>query len=435
MKRLILMTAATFLALSSLRAQNADGEVPSADMDSGSDTSALPPVPATSDIAAPTTPQEASALEESLYGAEEEQNEAPASPEAQSRPWKLNYHAGVETRYDSNIFITSANRQHDVLTDIIAGAGVTLGDYTAQQGNFLITDYTGVGEFFGTHSSQDAYNQKGSANTQIVLGHLTLKASFSLEDAKEENIDIGARARSEFYIGNFSGRYDISDKDYLEATGQFTVANYQGYLDSDDELGGLSFDYLPDPSITVGLGATAGVLHVQDAPSQTYQQLLASLKVDVTDKFTMTASAGGEHRAASVNGDIYTPVFDLAGDYKPSEELDISLLAYRKLEGSASYVGSDFISTGVSASVRYDLSARFSLMLQGGYENDDYRAVSTGAGVTRNDNYLFVRPAFRYIASRNCSFDLYYFYRNNDSTLATSAFTDHQLGGDVNFSF
>jgi len=434
-KIFLLMTAASLLCLSALRAQDATGGAPSADMDSGSDATALPAVPELPTLQAPTTPDEEQSMEETLYGAGEAQDEAPAEPDAQSRPWKFNYHAGVDTRYDSNVFISSNNPKGDALTDLIAGAGFTLGDYTTRQGNYLITDYTGIGELFGRYSSEDAYNQKASAETQLLFGHLTVRADFSAEDVTEDNIDIGTRARSQFYLGHASVRYDISDKTYVEVTGQVTIANYQTYLDSDDERGGVSFGYLPDPSVTVGLGVTAGVLHVEGSPSQTYEQLLLSTKVDVTDKFTMSASAGGEDRQTSTDGDIYTPVFDLTADYKPFEEMDLSLSAFREVENSAYYAGSDFVSTGVSGTIKYDLSARFTLMLQGGYGNCDYRDVSAGPGVSRNDNYLFVRPTFRYIASPNCNVDLYYFYRDNESTIATSSFTDTQVGGDITFTY
>jgi len=434
-KILLLMTAATLLSLNALRAQESTDAAPSADVDSGSDAAALPEEPQMPTLAPPTTPDEAQSMEETLYGAGEAQNEAPAGAVAQSRSWNVNFHAGAETRYDSNVFISANHPESDVLTDLIAGAGFTLGDYTTRQNNYLITDYTGIGELFGNYSSQDAYNQKASAETQLLFGHLTLRADLTFDDVEEDNIDIGTRAQSEFYIGHASARYDISDKSYVQVTGQVTVANYQRYLDSDDERGGISFDYLPDPSVTVGLGAMAGVLHVQDSPSQTYEQLLASLLIDFTDKFTMTASAGGEDRQTSTDGDLYTPVVDLTADYKPFEELDLSLSGFRQVENSAYYAGSDFISTGLSASVKYDLSARFTLMLQGGYGNCNYRDVSAGPGVSRNDNYLFVRPTFRYIASPNCNVDLYYFYRDNSSTLATSSFTDTQVGGDVTFTY
>jgi hypothetical protein len=429
-----MLLAATFLSLSGLRAQDAASTAPSADMDSGSDATALPDEPPAPAIMAPTTPDEAQSMEENLYGAGEAQNDAPAEPDAQSRPWKLNFHAGIDSRYDSNVFISSTHAESDVLTDLIAGAGFTLGDYTAKQSNYLVADYTGIGELFARYTSEDAYNQKASMETQLVLAHLTLRADFNFEDVEEDNIDIGTRAQEELYNGHVSARYDISDKTYLEATGQVAVSDYERYINSNDERGGISLDYLPDPSVTIGVGATAGALHVENSASQTYEQLLASLKIDFTDKFTLSASAGGEARQTD-SKDIYTPVLDLTIDYKPFQELDLSLSAFRQVENSASFAGSDFTSTGVNASVRYDISARFALMLQGGYANCDYREVSPGLGVNRTDNYLFVRPAFRYIASPNCNIELYYFYRDNESTLSHYTFTDTQVGGNITFTY
>lgn len=437
-KILLLMTAATLFALSAARAQDPSGPVSSQDADSGTDASVLPPVPAAPDgpsLAAPTTPAEAGAMEDSLYGAEDAENQAGAEPDAQSRSWNVNFHGAVDSRYDDNIFITPTHESHDVLTNLIAGAGLTLGDYTTKQNNYLVSDYTGIGEFFGHYSAQNAYEQKASLAGQLLFGHVTVKADFSFEDLAEENIDIGARARSQFYLGHASARYDISDKTYLEATAEITVSDYDLYLNSNDERGGVAFGYRPDPSVTMGMGATAGVLHVEASPSQTYQEILASAQVDLTDKLTATASGGWETRQTAVNASLDTPVLDLTADYKPIEGLDLSLSAYRRIENSAYFAGSDFISTGVSAAAQYALSARFTLMLSGGYVNCDYQDVTSAGDVSRTDNYSFVRPGFRYIASPYWNLELYYIYRKNQSTLSNYSFTDTQVGADVNITY
>jgi len=432
-----MMTASTLLSLGALRAQDADavGETDSSQMDSGSDSNLLPAVPPAPDIAPPTTPDEAQALDQTLYGEGDAMNAAPAEPDAQSRSWKVNLHASVDSRYDSNIFITDTHPVADVLTDLIAGAGLTLGDYTARQNNYVISDYTGTEELFGHNSNQDAYEQNATLQAQLLFGHITFHADFEFQDLADEDIDIGARARREFYIGHASARYDISDKTYLEATGGVTIANYDQFLDSNTEQAGLSFNYLPDPSVTVGIGAYAGVLNVQDSGSQTFEQLLSSLQVNFTGKFTLDASAGIEDRKTPSDTGLLNPVLEIAGDYKPSDGLDLTLTAFRRVENSAFYEGSDFITTGASASVRYDLSTRFTLSLQGGYGNCDYRGIASGGNGTRSDDYLFVRPSFRYVPSPYWNLELYYFYRDNDSNVETSSFTDTQVGASVNVTY
>jgi hypothetical protein len=437
------MTTASLLALGALHAQDTAAPAQDSGTDTGMDAPALdsgtdsdmdgPQSP--SQITPPTTPGENEDLDQTLYGDDQALADAQAEPVAQSRPWKLNLHASVDSRYDDNIFISSSGKQSDYITRLSAGGGLTLGDYTARLDNYLISDYTGIGEIFARHGGQDAYEQSASLIAQMLFGHLTVKGDLEFQDLADEDIDSGARARRQIYAGDFSARYDISDKTYLEATAQINIADYTLYLDSNDEHGGLSFNYLPDPDLTIGIGAMGGILNVQDATSQTYEQLLASASLAATGKFTIDASAGGEARQLSDGGNLLTPVFQLTGDYKPSDGLDLNITGFRKVLNSAFYTGADYIATGVSAGISYRISDRFSAQLNGGWEHTGYRNVATGASISRTDNYFFVNPTLRYTVSTYCHVDLYYLYRKNDSTYNTSSFNDAQAGFSLNFTY
>jgi hypothetical protein len=439
------MIAATLLALSALRAEDPDLVAQSVDLGSGTDNLLMPSDSAddapsmdsapTMGINPPTTPDEAQSLDQTLYGQDLALDQAPSEPDAQSRPWKVNLHASAGSYYDDNIFISPTGRQSDFVTLLSLGGGLILGDYTTRQDNYFVSDYTAIEEIFERHSNQDSFEQSASLQGQLVLAHLTLHANFELQDTADEDIDVGTRARRQIYTGQGSARYDVSDKTYLMATAQVTISDFAAYIGSNDERAGLSFNYLPDPNLTLGVGVLGGVLNVDNSASQTFEQLLASLQIAATGKFTFDASAGVEDRQTPDNNGFVTPVFQVDGNYKPIEGLNLTLSAYRRVINSAFYVGSDYIATGVSMGAKYELSERFTVLLEAGYMNADYRSVSAGAGISREDNFIYVRPALRYMASKYCNIDLYYFYRNDASTVRTSAFNDAQVGVSVNFSF
>jgi len=423
------MTSVSLFSFSVLHAQEAAGVAPAVDVVTATDGASQP------QAGPPTTPDEAQALDQSIYGEGQALTDAPAESTAPQRPWKLNLHASAGSRYDDNVFISSTGRQADMVTRLSAGGGIALGDYSARQGNYFISDYTGIGELFGRHTNQDAYEQAASLASQARFAHLTLRGDFQFQDLADEDIELGARARRQIYTGNFSARYDISDKTYLEATAQVTAANYDLYLDSNDERAGLSFNYLPDPSLTLGLGLMGGVLNVEDSASQTYGQLLGSLRFAATGKLTIKASGGVEDRQFTGGGSLVTPVFDLTADYNPFDGLDLHLTGFRHVLNSAYYTGYDYIATGVSAGLKYQLSPRFTVLLDGGWQESGYRDVATGARIARTDDYFFARPALRYTASPGCGVELYYFYRDNQSTLDTSSFDDTQVGVTVDLTY
>ena len=275
----------------------------------------------------------------------------------------------------------------------------------------------------------------GSLEGTVRFANLTLHNDFVFQDLADEDVELGARTRRQTYTDNFSARYDISEKTYAEATVQVTVANYDLYLDSNDERGGLSFNYLLNPDLTIGLGALGGILNVQDSGSQTYEQLFSSLQIAATGKFTLKAAAGIEDRQAGNNRSLINPVFEVTGSYNPFENIGLNLTAFRRVLNSAYYTGYDYISTGITAGVLYQFSPRFTLLLDAGWQLSDYSDLSTGAAISRTDDYYFVRPTLRYTASESCNVELYYFRRTNSSTVASSAFEDTQAGVTLNLTY
>jgi len=430
MKFCALMVAAGILALSALRAQEPDIVAPDVELNSGTDASA-----SSAQILPPTTPDEADALEQSLYAGDQSVADAPVEPTAQSRPWKLNLHASAGSHYDNNIFISSSHNQSDLVTRLMAGGGITLGDYTARQDSYLTFDYAGIAELFGRHSNQDAYEQQSSFDGLLRFAHLTLGNDFEFQHMSDEDIELGTRTPRQTYADNFDARYDVDDKTYVEASGKVTITNYDIYLDSNDERGGLYFNYLLNPDLTIGLGAMGGVLNVQDSGSQTYEQLLSSVQVDATGKFTLKATAGVENRQREIGGNLITPVFEFTGAYNPFEGLGINITAFRRVLNSAYYTGYDYIATGVTVGLQYKLSSRFTLMLDTGWQCSDYQDIASSSTISRTDDYYFVHPGLRYTASAHCNVEIYYFGRKDSSTVGTSSFEDTQAGLTVNFTY
>jgi hypothetical protein len=388
--------------------------------------------------AAPATAEDAAALAQSYDAPDPAEANGNAEPEAQSRPWKVNLHGTVGTRYDSNVFISSSNEKADLISTVSAGGGITLGDYTAKQNNYVIADYAGTEELFARGTAQNAYNQQALLDTKAIFGHLTVSGTFQFSDTADGSIDIGTRARSQITTGEVSARLSLSDKSFVQADAQVTAAHYDLYLGSDDSRAGLSFHYIADPNLTLGVGGMGGVLNVQDGSQQTYEQALGSAQLAVDSLYTLKVAGGVERRqmsGANSPNSLVTPVLELAGDYKMLQRLDLSLTAYRRVLNSAYYSSYDYISTGVSAGCRYELNPQVTLMIEGGYQNLAYRDAGSGNLLSRTDDYFFMRPALAYAPSHYWSIEVFYLYRADGSSNAASTFTDTQAGANLNVTF
>ena len=66
-----------------------------------------------------------------------------------------------------------------------------------------------------------------------------------------------------------------------------------------------------------------------------------------------------------------------------------------------------------------------------GYEHDEYFATTDEFPTDRVDNYLFVRPTLRYSFVRWFSVNVFYEFRKNTSTQATSNAYGNRLGMEL----
>jgi hypothetical protein len=332
----------------------------------------------------------------------------------------LDLHPRVTTglTYDDNILFSSANPEADTFWTIqpalqaVAGDDAALIAYRDQNydvlnlapgnliiqppeawpGKLLILDYGPRFQFFNQYTANNAIDQFGTLNLLWPLNRLILGFKQDYQLQKTTIIEAGIRTTVETISSTLAAAYQIGEKTSLESNFRRISVGYDqlgliGYTEYNTEDW---FNYVVTEGLPVSVGVLAGLDEVANQQGQTYEQLRARARYNYTEKLAFDASVGGELRQYD-NGspDTLSPVFTIAGEYRPAERTALRLTGYRQQNASI-FNGYNYTSTGATLSLRQGITDRYTADLSVGYYTLDY-APTSGALVKYTDEYYTAR--------------------------------------------
>jgi hypothetical protein len=333
--------------------------------------------------------------------------------------------------YDDNIFI-QPHKSSDFITNLSVEGEVRFGSKDATDSNYLDAFYQPTLLVYARHSSEDAVNQDVDVFYQHKFTRLTLSLEQAYAKTESTNAAIGNLVTSDVYTTGAKADYSYSDKLDLNAAFTQSITDYEnpGYTSTNEWVGDLYFLYRLDQKLSIGLGPEFGFLDIQQAPNQTYQQLLAHLSYVYSGKLNFTGAAGAEYREyeGDSHGDTLAPVFELSGTYSPTNTSQITLAGSRHYVPSYNFIGQDYISTSVSLTASQRFLEKYTFALALGYENDSYEFDAPGLiGATREDNFFYVSPSVSWRPNDWLSVSASYRYQNDDSNFDAYNFNDNQV--------
>ena len=362
---------------------------------------------------------------------------------------RFRYNVGVTVRevYDDNINISSSNRVSDSFTVIEPAIHLGFGD-SAGGFNYVTFDYIASAYFFADQTQRNTVEHIIHLAAQHDFGHLILGlsqdvqilggtsiSSLSNTTGVQANTDVGAPSRVNIYTTTLNGTYDLTGKLFLSGQASYAISDYETLISSQVASGNIYINYVYSPKLVIGLGATGGV-NSSDGPTsnETFEQMNVRTNYIVSGKISLSLSAGLEFRQFG-DGDSITPVYEIAGTYRPFENTIITVAGSRRTNSSASLAGQDYSETTISLTFGQRLFSRVNLTLGVGYQNLDYLSATTGASTARNDDYFYMEPSIDVDITRYWSIGFYYLYRQDSSTLALFSFYDNEFGVRTSLTF
>ena len=363
---------------------------------------------------------------------------------------RFRYSVGVTVRevYDDNINISSTQRISDSFTVIEPGIHLGFGD-SAGGFNYLSFDYIASAYFFAEQTERNTVEHLIHLAAQHDFGHLILGlsqdvsilggtsiSSLSNTTGVQANIDVGRASRVNIYTTTLNGTYDLTGKLFLSGQASYLVSDYETLISSRVASANLFINYVYSPKLVIGLGATGGV-NSSDGPTsdETFEQMNVRANYIVSGKISLTISGGIEFRQFGGGGDSVSPVFEIAGSYRPFENMIITVAGSRRTNSSAALAGQDYSETSIRLTFSQRLFSRVNFGLGIGYTNSEYLSATTGSATVRSDDYFYFEPSIDLDITRYWSIGFYYLYRQDSSTLAFFSFYDNQFGVRSSLTF
>lgn len=376
----------------------------------------------------------------------------PSAQEQAATPRRIQYHVALSVRsvYDDNINLSQVDRQPDFYTTIEPTIEVGIGQ---ADGNFLDLTYSPNAFLFVDHTENNAIQHLVTVSGQYRLPRLTLNLSQVVQildgtglnattgagtDFTRTNLDVSGRTQLNIYTTRLSANYSLTGKTFLTGDLSYSVSDYATLISSSVLAGNVYFNYTYSPKLALGVGFSGGYNSV-DSPSQDqiFEQINARASYELTGKVSATLSAGLEFRQVPESGteDNGSPVFDGSLFYQPFDGTSLALTLSRRTLNSATLASQNLHSTSFILSARQRFLQRLYLGMTLGYENSEYFSTISGLSSIRSDDYYFVQAALDLNLTGFWTVGLFYFYRQDDSSVSLFSFYDNQFGLRTSLTF
>lgn len=318
----------------------------------------------------------------------------------------------------------------------------------------LSVEYSPAFIFFLKNDQVNSIDHSAKFEGGYALTKLTLALVQDFSITSGGVVDVGSRVSQKNYHTAVTARYEVTEKTFLQMDGSYRITDYETQTDSEEWSVVPTMNYQISPKVTLGLGVTFGELSVGRQTShsrtngtnvtsfttvktepQTYIGPTVRAAYKTTEKTDVSLSVGGEWRTYSDGSSSFSPVFSLAGTYRPFEGTSFGIEAHRRQQNSAVLNGQNFISTGGSISVRQRLRGRLSGTLSVSFDNSTYQAAQRGVQATRQDDYFLLRYGVDAILGQRWSVGLFHQYREDISTEKNFGFSNNQVGIQASWGY
>lgn len=355
---------------------------------------------------------------------------------AATDPWVFGLE--VATLYDDNIRLSSKNRQDDFMFVLTASAAWQYGDILRKRNSWARVFYQATGIVFAEQSGENNLDHDFQAGGQKRWGSLAMTLEGRYRRLSGATPDLGDRVQRDQLEGKISAAHDLSGRTFMEGSAGVEAVRYQqsSLVDYEEWLADGYVGYELSGRTKIAAGGAVGRLKVSGMDAQDFQRALVKVTRASTGALGLTGKAGAEFRQTAA-GSRVTPVFNVTADWEPVEDgTRVSASAFRETVASGALAGENYIRTGAALRLAQRFGDRFSAGLEAGYEHLQYSdAAGTGTSSGRSDDYFYAKPSLKYEFASKRHAQLFYNFREDDSSEEDFSFTANQWGLSFGLDF
>jgi hypothetical protein len=358
----------------------------------------------------------------------------------------LNPRVAVSALYDNNITLRSTNQQDDFIFVVSPGIDITKADVEQDSISKLRLSYSPALVFFAKNSTNNSIDHFVHFDAGLALARLKMTVGQEFSTAAGSVSDVANRVNQTQYRTSGSLSYEVSEKTTANLSGNYRITEYEQLIPSEEWSIDIGAAYQVTPKVSLGLGVSFGELQVGRTPANLTNQFFGigreealdggkqrfaspSLRASyrTTEKTDVSASVGAEWRQYEDGSSGMTPVFSLAGTYRPWEATTLSLEGHRREQSSAVLSGQNYVTTGFGFRIEQKFLQRYRGHLSYSYDVAEYQAAKRGVSASRVDDYFLLRYGVDVILAPSWSLGVFHQYRENTSSSQFN-FETHQVG-------
>lgn len=382
---------------------------------------------------APAVPQ--TQAEQANPGTFQVFNPGGAAPGSLDQPFqygRLIFRPHIEYRflYGNGIQSAPGVQQKTVIQEFSPGILVNLGaDW--------VLDYTPTFTYYSSRAFANAVNQSVILRGGTEYDGWALGLSQSYSSTASPTVETGTEVSQNDYVTALSASRELNSTLSVDLAADQTIEAVQGLQGSRDwsSLDWLNFKITP--RMNFGVGAGGGYVNVDAGADQIYEQAQGRYNWRVTDKFSLTATAGMEERQFRQAGQaaLLSPLYGGSLQYQPFDYTTIALNANSAVAPSF-FAGQVTKNTVFTLELTQRLLGKLHLDLSGGYDIENYLATSAAAaGLNRTDDYLTFTSRLSWPLLKRGTAGIFYSYSHDQSTALGFTYGSTQIGFDLEYSY
>jgi len=311
------------------------------------------------------------------------------------------------------------------------------------------------------HPGFNTDNENVALSGEYPFQRLTLNVSESYSQSTGINSDTNSRTTQTAEVTTAGGTYVIDDKLTFSGNYQYVKTSYSnpanqnggGTAGQGDETSSIntSLSYQLSDKMSIGPSLNVGVDKPDGSNQETFEQALAGLTYQPTEKINLYVHGGVEIRQGSGSngnsssggangstGDSTNPIFSAGVGYTPFDSTTLSLNAYQSVYSSTDVSSQNVTTTGVGVEATQRFFQRIFLGFSASYAHNETsgsgnNSIGTASGSSQ-DTYS-LRPSLSYSPTLWSSLALYYQYLDNESDNSGANYRDHQVGLSATVQF
>ncbi len=311
-----------------------------------------------------------------------------------------------------------------------AGIGIDLGEPDSRR--YFSLNYMGSLAIPPQNGGKTHLDQDLRLRATIRFSKLQIGLGISYTELSGYDRDVGSQVNRKILTTLLTSTYQLSQKTSMEWDLSFPLRIFTQGISSGGVTSTTFISYKYSPKTSFGIGTAFGFLEVENAATQTFEQLLVRMNYAATAKISINGTAGMEFRQAGSQM-RQMPIFAIGVTWQIKQGTSLNFGAERRTVNSASEPDSNYTSTTGTISLIQRLGKSTTLIGTIGYENAAYHSLVNGESNDRADNNWLGQIGLKYDINRHLNTTLILSGNENFSTTNPNRFL--QLSLQASYSF